>query len=141
MPYIGQFTVPQQRNIFNAEQQRAGLVLRPTVSERGGFIRSLLASIGIPMLLQGLMGGKVLQTDSPPSHHMEGVFKSITAGNYQRPPLFYGTWSQQGSGKRKAVTKRKPARKSAITPRRKPVKRRRKDFCLNRTALSIVSQF
>ena len=69
-----------------------------------------------------------------PSHHMEGVFKSIPPGNYQRPPLFYGTWSQLGSGKRKALTKRKPARQSAITPRRKPVKTTGKGLLLEQNS-------
>ena len=43
MPYLGHFSVPQQRKILKAEQTGTGLVLIPTVSQRGGFIGSFLA--------------------------------------------------------------------------------------------------
>ena len=104
MPYIGQYTPAQQRKIVKAKQKGTGLVLRPTVSQQGGFIRSLtgpvrsLTSISIPLVLKALIW-QGLQTDPPPRGRGLQV---DTPGSYQHPPPFYGTWNQQhGRGKKR----------------------------------------
>ena len=60
------------------------------------------------------MGGKGLQTDPPPHPPCGRGLQVDLPGYYHRPPLFYGTWSQQGSGKRK-------------TPRPLPEKKKKKE--------------
>ncbi|CAH3030536.1 unnamed protein product, partial [Porites evermanni] len=41
----------QKRDILNALQTGNGLVIRPTKTQQGGFLGTLLASIGVPLLL------------------------------------------------------------------------------------------
>ena len=52
----------QKRDILNALQTGNGLVIRPTKTQQGGFLGTLLASIGVPLLLNALTG-KGLQAD------------------------------------------------------------------------------
>ena len=92
MLHIGQFTTVQQKNILKASQAGSGLVLKPTPSQRGGFIGSLLASIGIPLFVNALTG-KGLQVD--PSSVPRGWRLQIDPpGYYHRPRPFYGAWEQ-----------------------------------------------
>ena len=53
----------QKKDILKALQTGNGLVIRPTKTQSGGFLGTLLASIGIPMLLNALTR-KGLQADS-----------------------------------------------------------------------------
>ena len=89
MPYTGQFTPTQQRKIVKAKQSGSEWVLKPTVSQRGDFIGSRLASIGIPMSINALTG-KGLQTGPPPSTPSNGLVKGLQVdppGYYQRQAL------------------------------------------------------
>lgn len=49
-------TKKQKEDIISALQSGGKLVIRPTPRQRGGFLGTLLASIGIPMLLSALSG-------------------------------------------------------------------------------------
>ena len=44
----------QKKDILNALQTGSGLVIRPTKTQSGGFLGTLLASIGAPLLLNAL---------------------------------------------------------------------------------------
>ena len=56
-------TTGQKKDILKALQTGNGLVIRPTKTQSGGFLGTLLASIGVPLLLNALTG-KGLQADS-----------------------------------------------------------------------------
>jgi len=90
----------QKKDILNALQPGNGLVIRPTRTQQGGFLGTLLASIGVPLLLNALTG-KELKADStgsantttvyvPPSvtsnHNGHGM---ITPYPYTSPPFFW----------------------------------------------------
>ena len=45
------FTTKQQRDIINAAQTGSGVNITPTKTQSGGFLGTLLASIGIPLAL------------------------------------------------------------------------------------------
>ena len=49
-------TKKQKEDIVNALQSGGRVVIKPTARQRGGFLGTLLASIGIPMLLNALSG-------------------------------------------------------------------------------------
>ena len=51
MPYVNMFTTKQQRDILNAAQTGSGVKITPTKTQSGGFLGTLLASIGIPLAL------------------------------------------------------------------------------------------
>ena len=105
--YKDLLTAKQRQDILNALQTGSGVHIKPTKKQMGTGIGTILASIGIPMLLDAIMGkgiGKGLQVDSnrsrrsvpiklpprpPPQAGGEFVFP------YQSPP-FYGTWDQKG---------------------------------------------
>ena len=104
--YKDLLTAKQKRDILNALQTGSGVHIKPTKKQMGTGIGTILASIGIPMLLDAIMG-KGLQVDSnrsrrsvpiklpprpPPQAGGEFVFP------YQPPP-FYGTWPQMGRGR------------------------------------------
>ena len=107
--YKDLLTEKQKRDILNALQTGSGVHIKPTKKQMGTGIGTILASIGIPMLLDAIMG-KGLQVDSnrsrrsvpiklpplPPPHLQGG--KMYHQYPYQTPP-FYGTWDQMGMGK------------------------------------------
>ena len=49
-------TAKQKRDILDALQSGSGVVIKPTIKQSGGFLGTLLASIGIPMVLKALTG-------------------------------------------------------------------------------------
>ena len=109
----------QKKDILNALQTGNGLVIRPTKTQQGGFLGTLLASIGVPLLLNALTG---LQADStgsantttvyvPPSvtsnHNGHGIYNPYP---YMSPP-FVGTWNNSvGAGVKKKKGKGTAAR-------------------------------
>ena len=108
----------QKKDILKALQTGNGLVIRPTKTESGGFLGTLLASIGIPMLLNALTG-KGLQADSTGSANTVPVYvpPSVTSNHnghgmynpypHMSPP-FFGSWENPvGAGVKKKTTKKK----------------------------------
>ena len=98
--YKNLLTKAQKQQIMSALQTGSGIPdFQLTKSQSGGFLGTLLASIGVPLLLNALTG-KGLQVDPrvltssvhnvyvPP--HMHGKGKKLP---YQSPP-FYGTWDE-----------------------------------------------
>ena len=95
-------TTGQKKDILKALQTGNGLVIRPTKTQSGGFLGTLLASIGVPLLLNALTG-KGQQADSTGSANTTSVYvpPSVTSNHnghgmitpypYMSPP-FFGTW-------------------------------------------------
>ena len=95
----------QKKDILNALQTGSGLHIKPTKKQTGGFLGTLLASIGVPMALEvfkkmvgGGSGGGVPRIGKPP---LKDGGSAPRMGIYQPPPPFYGTWENFGGGKKK----------------------------------------
>ena len=89
----------QKKDILNALQTGSGLVIKPTKTQSGGFLVTLLASIRVPLLLNALTG-KGLQADRTGSANTTAVYVPDTTNGhgminpypYMSPP-FFGTWN------------------------------------------------
>ena len=99
--YKDLLTAKQRQDILNALQTGSGFHIKPTKKQMGTGIGTILASIGIPMLLDAIMG-KGLQVDSNRSRRSVPIKLPPKQGGkmyhqypYQSPP-FYGTWDQNG---------------------------------------------
>ena len=84
-------TKGQKEQILAAAQSGGQVVINPTAKQRGGFLGSLLASIGIPLALE--MGSKLFGLTLP-----RKAGQRLTTMP-KPPPPFYGNW--QGRGKKK----------------------------------------
>ena len=60
--YKDLLTMGQKKKILNSVQNGGQLILKPTAKQSGGFLGTLLVSIGVPHLLNALTG-KGLQVD------------------------------------------------------------------------------
>ena len=98
-------TDKQKRDILNSIQSGGQLVMKPTKSQYGGFLGTLLASIGIPLAVEAIkkMTGGAPRMGSKLEDH-----GAPRIGMYQPPP-FIGTWEQarKGGGKKKNQKNRK----------------------------------
>ena len=90
--YKDWLTKKQKEQILSAVQSGGQVVINPTVKQRGGFLGSLLASIGIPLALE--MGSKLFGKGLTVPRKGEGLMTMP-----KPPPPFYGTW--EGRGKKK----------------------------------------
>ena len=98
----------QKEDIMKALQSGGRLIIKPTKVQSGGFLGTLLASIGIPLALQALTGGKGLQF--PPKTRAKGLPSLM-------PPPFIGTWDKTGYGKKKSIK----SRERFTTRRQQPI--------------------
>ena len=98
-------TDKQKRDILNSVQSGGQLVVKPTKSQYGGFLGTLLASIGIPLAVEAIKkmtgGAPRMGSDLMKGHGAPRI------GMYQPPP-FIGTWEQvrKGGGKKKKKSKK-----------------------------------
>ena len=108
----------QKKDILKSLQTGNGLVIRPTKTQQGGFLGTLLASIGVPLLLNALTG-KGLQADRTGSANTTSVYVPDTTNGhgmynpypYMSPP-FFGTWENPtGAGVKKKKGRGTAARK------------------------------
>ena len=97
--YKDLLTKKQKEQIVSAIHTGGQLVVKPTKTQSGGFLGTLLASIGVPLLLNALTG-KGLQVDSNRLRGSVDVYvpKANKGGlimpqNWRSPP-FYGNWPQ-----------------------------------------------
>ena len=129
-------TPKQKKDIINSLQTGNGVKIRPTKTQSGGALGTLLASIGIPMLINALTGSgaprmgrsrrsppttskkdgtgaprmgrgrRSLQSTITPSTKKDGT-GAPRMGSY-RPPPFIGNWPEDtiGMGKKKLPKKR-----------------------------------
>ena len=120
----------KKKDILNARQSGGQLVIKPTRTQQGGFLGTLLATIGVPLLLNALTG-KGLQADRTGTSNTMSVYVpgGTTNGHgiynpypHMSPP-FFGTWENPvGAGVKKK-------------------KERERDRCSAKTVHSIQSQF
>ena len=120
--YKDHLTTAQKKQIVSALRRGSGIPrFQLTKSQHGGFLGTLLASIGVPLLLNALTG-KGLQVDrsggfrstrnayvprSTSSKNSSGSKSKGGLVNYRTPP-FIGTWEDYGMGlKRRNVHERK----------------------------------
>ena len=94
----------QKKDILEALQSGSGVIVKPTKTQSGGWLGTLLASIGIPMVLKALTGKGAPQigTPKPP----KGGRGAPRMGIYNPPP-FIGSWPKTQAGMRK----KKPTKK------------------------------
>ena len=119
MPYTNMFTTKQQRDILNALQSGSGVRIKPTKTQLGGFLRTLLASIGIPMavdVVKKMLGGSApTMSRMPPIWSSKGGTKggsSPRIGTLTMPPPFYSYPPYvTGNGKKKKKKKRTSTKK------------------------------
>ena len=98
-------TNKQKQDILNSLQSGGQLVAKPTKSQYGGFLSTLLASIGLPLAIEAIKkitgGAPRMGSDLIKGHGAPRL------GMYQPPP-FIGTWEQvrKGGGKKKKLPKK-----------------------------------
>ena len=101
----------QKKDIIEALQSGSGVVIKPTKTQSGGFLGTLLASIGILMILNALTG-KGAPKIGLPIPPQKGGRGAPRMGMYNPPP-YIGTWDKQaGIG-----TKKKEGKRSTIRPK------------------------
>ena len=90
----------QKKDILNAIQTGSGVHIKPTKNQTGGFLGTLLATIGIPLALEAFkkMTGSGVPRIGKPTKKDGGSAPRL--GVYQPPPPFFGTWEQAGTGKK-----------------------------------------
>ena len=118
-------TTKQKKDILNALQTGSGVHIKPTKVQTGGFLGTLLASIGVPLAIEAIkkMTGKgAPQMGQPKQRPPQSTQRPTTVNNqdggllvpmYRTPP-FYGNWADQtllGMGIKK--TKKKGSKKKA----------------------------
>ena len=118
-------TTKQKKDILNALQTGSGVHIKPTKVQTGGFLGTLLASIGVPLALEAIkkMTGKgAPQMGQPKQRPPRSIPKPTNYNNdnqdggllipYRTPP-FYGNWPDQtiGLGTKKKAPKKKAQKK------------------------------
>ena len=106
----------QKEDILAALQSGSDVVIKPTTKQSGGFLGTLLASIGIPMVLKALTGSGLHVEKSRPRRSIpvyapptkgKGKNSSMMLMPYQPPP-FFGSWKNPiGYGIKKSPSKKK----------------------------------
>ena len=107
----------KQKDILDALQSGSGVVIKPTKTQSGGFLGTLLASIGIPMVLKALTGrGLHVEKSHPrrtipiyvPPHMTRKGGKHGIMMPYGPPP-YIGSWNRNpiGLGIKKSQQKKR----------------------------------
>ena len=109
-------TNKQKQDILTALQSGGQVVVKPTKKQSGGLLGTMLASIGIPLVLEmaknlfgkGAAGGagaprlgKPKGKGAPRIGRPKGKGAPRLGTPFQRPPPFFGNWGQ-GMGKKKS---------------------------------------
>ena len=117
-------TNKQKKDILNSIQSGGQLVVKPTKSQYGGFLGTLLASIGLPLAIEAIKkitgGAPRMGSDLIKGHGAPRL------GMYQPPP-FIGTWEQvrKGGGKKKKSSqKNKKVRSRTIARQKQSIQKR-----------------
>ena len=122
-------TTKQKKDIVNALQTGSGVHIKPTKVQTGGFLGTLLASIGVPLVLDALKGmtgsgapqmglprqrlPRSLPNKPTPTNNNKKNGGLILPFNYRSPP-FYGNWPDQTTGMgAKPKQKKAPKKKSS----------------------------
>lgn len=133
--YKDWLSMKQKKDILNALQSGSGVHIKPTKTQSGGFLGTLLASIGIPLALEAVKkltgsgaprigtrerkGGKGAPRIG--ASESKGGRGAPRIGSYGRPPPFIGTWENQvGMGIKKKATKKKTKGKGILLGKNSP---------------------
>ena len=116
--YKDWLTTSQKKQILDALQTGGQVVIKPTKTQQGGFLGALLASIGVPLLLNALTG-KGLQVDRNRSRRSLPVYvpptiqksKGGLINPYAHPPPFF--WNMEKSNWNGTTNQKKKAPKNA----------------------------
>ena len=127
--YKDLLTKKQKEQIVSAIHTGGQLVVKPTKTQSGGFLGTLLASIGVPLLLNALTG-KGLQVDSNRLRGSVDVYvpKANKGGlimpqNWRSPP-FYGNWPQtSGMGLKKKKSRKTKKGEGLLLGKSSPFKK------------------
>lgn len=103
-------TAKQKQQILGALQTENGVVIKPTKTQSGGFLGTLLASIGVPLLLNALTG-KGLHVDRNPPTKLLPVYVPHTPKSKSKGGAHFVTWKKPiGAGVKKTISKSKGRR-------------------------------
>ena len=129
-------TNKQKQDILTALQSGGQVVVKPTKKQSGGLLGTMLASIGIPLVLEmaknlfgkgGAGGAGAPRLGRPKGKGAAGGAGAPNLGTpFQRPPPIVGNWEQATSWGR-GMGKKNP--------------KKEKDFCWDRKAHFKTSQF
>ena len=130
-------TTKQKKDILNALQTGSGVHIRPTKVQTGGFLGTLLASIGVPLAIEAIKkmtGNGAPQMGQPKQRPPRSVPKPTNDNQdggllipaYRTPP-FYGNWPDgtigMGTKKpKKTKTKNKKKGKGLLLGNNSPFK-------------------
>ena len=92
-------TKKQKEDILSALQSGGQIVIKPTPKQRGGFLGTLLASIGVPLLLNALTGKGLQNRQACRPIGGHGLQNRPYYPYAPFPPPFLGQWGD-GSKKR-----------------------------------------
>ena len=104
----------QKEDLMKALQSGGRLIIKPTKVQSGGFLGTLLASIGIPLALKALTGRglqvprRAAPLGVPPKTRAKGLQvprRAAPLGVPLKPPPFIGSWDKTGYGKKKNPSK------------------------------------
>ena len=114
-------TTQQKKDILNALQTGSGVHIKPTKVQTGGFLGTLLASIGVPLAIEAIKkmtGNGAPQMGRPkqrPPRSIPEQDGGLMTNTYRTPP-FYGNWPDDtigmGTKKKKKISKK--GRRSTI---------------------------
>ena len=104
-------TKKQLSDVMNAINMGLDVIIKPTKAQTGRGIGTILASIGIPMLLDSILG-KGLQVDSRSRGSLPIYVPKKYGGEFdlRPPPPFYGSWDQNNYPIGMGVKKKKRSR-------------------------------
>ena len=105
-------TKKQLSDVMNAINMGLDVIIKPTKAQTGRGIGTILASIGIPMLLDSILG-KGLQVDRSRSRRSLPIHVPKKYGgefDLRPPPPFYGSWDQNNYPIGMGVKKKKGAK-------------------------------
>ena len=85
-------TNSQKQQILNSLQSGGKIIVKPTPKQSGGALGTLLASIGIPMLISALTGKGAPRVGRPKGKGAPRL------GMYTPPPPFIGNWGNNTVG-------------------------------------------
>ena len=128
--YNSMLTKKQKEAIVNALQSGGEVVIKPTPTQSGGFLGTLLASIGIPLVMEALTGRGLRVGKSRPRRSIPvyvpktsttGTTTKKDSGNHVmpypfQPPPFIGSWDKNmiGLGMKPKKKKNLPRRRTTI---------------------------
>ena len=106
----------QKQNILNALQTSSGVHIKPTKTQMGRSLGTILASTGIPIAMK-LVKKKITGRGAPRLRRSttgkQNGHGAPRLGMYQTPPPFIGTWEQmRGGGKKKNSKGPRPVTRS-----------------------------